>query len=214
MMTEYFSTEHIDTIVFDLGGVLMTHNMRGCIDAFLSLMGKEAMTNVLGLGTDGEGAEGTLMEKYELGNISTDDFINGILCYCKTGTTFDDVKKAWITMHGEIPADRLDYLRELKHNNYRLFMLSNNNELHWADVMTKYHLDKYFDKMFASHIMHCSKPSRLLFEEVAKQIGVESDRVIFIDDLLANRQMAQEAVGWRTCDSVETLKKMRLTPCR
>ena len=171
-------------------------------------MGRENMNKVLGLGSDGEGAEGTLMELYERGDISTDEFVSRILQYCKKGSTEADVKEAWITMHGGIPSDRLEYLDYLKSKGLRLFLLSNNNELHWNDVHIKYHIDKYFDATFASHLLHCSKPSERIFREVAKVVGVDADRTMFVDDLLANRQMAEQTVGWHTCESIEALKQL------
>ena len=202
------NSKRFDTIVFDLGGVLMTHNMQGCIKAFVELMGEDNMHHVLGLGSDGEGVEGTLMERYECGNISTQDFVSEILRYSREGATAEDVKSAWITMHGGISKERLEYLTQLKNSGYRLFLLSNNNELHWNDVLTKYHLEKYFDKLFASHIIHCSKPCRRIFEEVAAAIGSNAVQTVFIDDLKANRLMAEETVGWHTCESIEALKTL------
>lgn len=200
----------MNTLVFDLGGVLMKHNMQGCISAFISLMGEDNMHKVLGLLTNGEGVPGSLMDKYEQGVVSTDFFIAEILKHSVHGATADDVRKAWITMHGGIPEERLDFLQTLRTKGYRMYLLSNNNDIHWRDVLAKYPLDGLFDGMFASHIMHLCKPDKRMFEEVFAVIGGNPAETVFIDDLEANRRAAQEAVGWNTCASLDELKELLL----
>ena len=58
------------TIILDMGGVLMQHNMPECIRRFQEMLGNRVMQNVLGLASNGEGIEDTLMEQYEKGEIS------------------------------------------------------------------------------------------------------------------------------------------------
>ncbi len=196
----------IDTLIFDLGGVLMQHNIQGSVDAFLTLMGEEAMQTILGLRTDGEGQTGTLMEKYEKGDITTKYFIDTILKHSRPGTTPQEIRSAWITMHAGIPQQRIDYLKQLKQNGFRMYLLSNNNELHWRDVLSTYPLAEIFDGMFASHELHCCKPDKKIFCEVTKIIKSDPQATIFIDDLEANRRIAEQTIGWRTCASIEELK--------
>ena len=58
------------TIVLDMGGVLMNHNMPECIARFTDILGEEQMKTILGLATNGEGTADSLMEQYERGDIS------------------------------------------------------------------------------------------------------------------------------------------------
>ena len=66
------------TIILDMGGVLMNHNMPECIARFRDILGEENMKQILGLSSNGEGTSDSLMEQYERGDISTDTFIAGI----------------------------------------------------------------------------------------------------------------------------------------
>ena len=59
------------TIILDMGGVLMNHNMPECIARFTDILGKENMKTILGLASNGEGTADSLMEQYERGDIST-----------------------------------------------------------------------------------------------------------------------------------------------
>ena len=118
------------TIILDMGGVLMKHNMPECIKRFQAMLGTRVMQNVLGLAANGEGTEDSLMEQYEKGLVSTDEFVATILQYAAQGTTREEVIAAWNAMHGGIPAERLAMVNEWKQKGHRIFLLSNNNDLH------------------------------------------------------------------------------------
>lgn len=126
------------TIILDMGGVLMQHNMPECIARFTAILGEEKMKTILGLAPNGEGTADSLMEQYERGDISTDYFVDTILEQAKQGTSREEVIAAWNTMHGGIPAERLQHIQQWKDAGHRLFLLSNNNELHWEDIFSHY----------------------------------------------------------------------------
>lgn len=197
-----------DTLVFDLGGVLVRHNMPGCIAAFTALMGEENMHLVLGLASNGEGVADSLMDEYECGNVTTKQFVAQILKYCKSGTTEEDVKKAWITMHGGMMNEEWQIVKSLHSQGFRTFLLSNNNEMHWQHALSQIdgHINDYFDDVFLSHLMHCRKPDKKIFETVNAAIGSKPQNTVFIDDIEENRQAATNAVGWRTLTSVKQLR--------
>ncbi len=186
------------TIILDMGGVLMLHNMPECIKRFQAMLGTRVMQNVLGLGFNGEGIEDTLMEQYEKGDVSTDEFVDTILQYASQGTTREEVIAAWNTMHGGIPFERLEQIKTWKAAGHRLFLLSNNNELHWQDIHQVYDMS-VFEHCFASHLMHVSKPALAIYEAVdahLKALGCEQP-FHFVDDIAINRHVA-EILGWVT----------------
>ncbi len=191
------------TIILDMGGVLMLHNMPECIKRFQAMLGTRVMQNVLGLASNGEGIEDTLMEQYEKGDISTDEFINTILQYASQGTTREEVIAAWNTMHGGIPFERLEQIKTWKAAGHRLFLLSNNNELHWQDIHQVYDMS-VFEHCFASHLMHVSKPALAIYEAVdahLKALGCEQP-FHFVDDIAINRHVA-EILGWVTYHTLD-----------
>lgn len=186
------------TIILDMGGVLMLHNMPECIKRFQAMLGTRVMQNVLGLASNGEGIEDTLMEQYEKGDVSTDEFVDTILQYASQGTTREEVIAAWNTMHGGIPFERLEQIKTWKAAGHRLFLLSNNNELHWQDIHQVYDMS-VFEHCFASHLMHVSKPALAIYEAVdahLKALGCEQP-FHFVDDIAINRHVA-EILGWVT----------------
>lgn len=191
------------TIILDMGGVLMLHNMPECIKRFQAMLGTRVMQNVLGLGFNGEGIEDTLMEQYEKGDVSTDEFVDTILQYASQGTTREEVIAAWNTMHGGIPFERLEQIKTWKAAGHRLFLLSNNNELHWQDIHQVYDMS-VFEHCFASHLMHVSKPALAIYEAVdahLKALGCEQP-FHFVDDIAINRHVA-EILGWVTYPTLD-----------
>lgn len=190
------------TIILDMGGVLMNHNMPECIARFTAILGEEKMKSVLGLASNGEGTANSLMEQYECGEISTEHFVDMILEHAKAGTTREDVIAAWNAMHGGIPAERLQHIRQWKDAGHRLFLLSNNNDLHWHDVFSHYDMSM-FEHCFASHLLHVSKPDPKIYQLVDKQLHEWNceEPFHFVDDILINRQTAQE-LGWQTYETI------------
>ena len=72
--------------------------------------------------------------------------------------------------------------------------------------------------------MHMAKPEPSIFETVQKAIEnhlstnchspLTSDlppAVVFVDDILANRQVAEQTVHWQTFDSIDSLKSALTT---
>lgn len=188
-----------------MGGVLMNHNMPECIARFTDILGEEKMRTILGLATNGEGTADSLMEQYELGDISTDAFIDGIMQHAQRPTTREEVIAAWNAMHGGIPAERLQHIQQWKDAGHRLFLLSNNNDLHWHHILSLYDMSM-FEHCFASHLMHMSKPDLRIYEAVDEQLRAwECEPPFhFVDDIAINRETS-EALGWKTYETIYEL---------
>lgn len=202
-----------NTIVFDLGGVLIDLNVPACVGNFKRLMGEDNVRNVLGIDDEGEGVVAVsaatlqLMHDYEYGNISTDAFIDALLPYCHAGTTAQQIREAWMSMLGELPQAKLDFIAELRKAGYRTILLSNSNAMHWDPIFEQFHLERYFDRIFASHHIHMGKPSEEIFKYVEREAQIDSAHTVYVDDLDKNRAAGERFLGWKTCASVEELKR-------
>ena len=202
----------METVVFDLGGVIINLNVPRCVGHFKQLMGEENVRNILGIDDEGEGvvavsaATKQLMHDYEYGNISTDEFLKAVCSYCYPGTTIEQVREAWLSMLDELPQERLDFIADLRKKGYRTILLSNSNELHWDPIWEQYQLGRYFDVVFASHYLHMAKPNKEIFDHVVREADIDSAHTIYVDDLEKNRAAGEQFAGWRTCSSIDELK--------
>ena len=205
-------TNRFNTVVFDLGGVLIDLNVPRCVGNFKRLMGEDNVRNILGIDDEGEGvvavsaATRQLMHDYEYGNISTDEFLREVCSYCHAGTTVEDVRKAWMSMLDELPQWKLDYIADLRKAGYKTVLLSNSNQMHWDPIFEQFHLDRYFDHIFASHHLHMAKPNKDIFEHVVREAQIDAAHTIYVDDLDKNRAAGEKFAGWQTCASVDELK--------
>lgn len=205
-------------IILDLGGVLMRHNMPECLARFERLLGKEQMAQVLGLQSNAEGTLDSLVDKYEKGDISTDTFVDTILAHSYEGATREEVVAAWNSMHGGIPEERLQRIQQWADAGHHLYMLSNNNDLHWHHVFSHYDLSM-FRHCYASHLLHLAKPDPRIYQAVDQAIReqeelqetpqlhealADNQPFYFVDDLEANRLPAEQ-LGWHTFASLDEL---------
>lgn len=203
-----------NTIVFDLGGVIINLNVPRCVNNFKQLMDEEYIRTVLGIDDEGEGvvavsaATKQLMHDYEYGNISTDTFLKTLQEYCHPGTTIEQIRAAWLSMLDELPQERLDFIGTLRAKGYRTILLSNSNELHWQPIWEQYHLGSYFDAVFASQMLHMAKPNQEIFDHVVREAQVDCAHTIYVDDLEKNRKAGEKFAGWKTVESIEELKNL------
>ena len=203
-----------NTIVFDLGGVLIDLNVPRCVGNFKRLMGEDNVRNILGIDDEGEGvvavsaATRQLMHDYEYGNISTDEFLSTLQQYCYAGTTIEQIRSAWMSMLADLPQEKLDFIGTLRKAGYKTYLLSNSNQMHWDPIFEQYHLERYFDGIYASHHLHMAKPNREIFDFIDKNAQIDSAHTIYVDDLEKNRNAGATFLGWTTCASVDELKQL------
>ena len=203
-----------NTVVFDLGGVIINLNVPRCVESFKRLMPEENIRNVLGIDDEGEGvvavsaATKQLMHDFEYGNISPEEFLTTLQKYCFEGTTQEQIHAAWLSMLDTLPQERLDYIASLRKKGYRTILLSNSNELHWEPIWEQYRLGEYFDMVFASHHLHITKPNKEIFEHVVREAQVDCAHTIYVDDLEKNRRAGELYAGWQTCSSIEELAEI------
>lgn len=192
----------IRNIIFDLGGVLLNLNMPQCFHNFAELGADQQY--FMGGGTQkGEQKGATIcegitasgdMDLYQVGKISTEDFLAKIQSICRPGTTTDDVLNAWNSCLLDIPPYKLDLLKSLRAKGYKVFMLSNTNDAHWTRIEKENFpepVSEYFDEIFLSHELGMAKPNANIYETVLKRIGAPAAECLFIDDAQVNCDAAE-----------------------
>jgi putative hydrolase of the HAD superfamily len=75
---------------------------------------------------------------------------------------------------------------------YRLAVLSNTNELHWPRIIEEFKIPDYFEQVFASHLLKKAKPAPGIFQYVIKELKVEAENILFLDDNLKNIEASKK----------------------
>lgn len=183
--------DNIKNIIFDLGGVLVGLDPQRCIDAFRKV---------------GCGAIASYVEEHrtedlfldtELGRITQGQFCDEVRRLSHTDTADADIVWAWNQLLTDIPLAKLRHLRRLRSAGYRLFLLSNTNDMHWT--LCRDHLftadglcaDDYFERIFLSYEMHLAKPGTAIYAEVLSTADIDASQTLFVDDREENCIAAQ-----------------------
>ncbi len=134
---------------------------------------------------------------YEVGAISSEKFVNDLaLVYPKASK--EDIIRIWNGMLLDFPDERLEFITNLaKENKYRLFLLSNTNELHIDHVSASMgsKFDDFrncFEQFYLSHEIHLRKPNAEIYNYVLNQNGLEAEETFFIDDTKENTDAAEK----------------------
>jgi glucose-1-phosphatase len=172
----------IKNIILDLGGVIINLNMAATADAFRKL----GMTDFDLHFTQAK--QNGLFDDFDKGLISSEAFRKNLKSFLPDGTSDEMIDTAWNAMLLDVPAHRLDLLLELK-KKYRLFLLSNTNEIHvtaFSAALKKQYgfedFSDYFEAWYYSCRMGKRKPDAEIFEQVLTENGLIANETLFIDD--------------------------------
>lgn len=185
----------IKNLIFDFGGVLVNLDKDICSAEFNKINAGEVARYVDFC------IQEDLFHELEIGAISIPQFCEEVRKKAPGCTASDkQIEHAWASLLTDVPVHRLAALLELKEK-YRLFLLSNTNEIHWEMAEDMFFcqieglsVDDYFEKIYLSNRLGMIKPSKEIFELVLKENGLNPDETVFIDDSPKNCAAA-EAVG-------------------
>lgn len=185
----------IKAIVFDLGGVLFDLDTDACIRAFREGLGFEKIVEIL----DKCHQKG-IIGQLECGDLSADEFRAEVLRDSRPDAVPADVDQAFCALLADFPQDKADLIRDLS-KQYALYILTNNNPITMVrshEMMEERGLDwqRVFRAEFVSCEMKMLKPSREIYAEMVRRVGLPAEEILFIDDS-QNNVDAASALGIR-----------------
>ena len=187
--------KNIEAIIFDLGGVILNIDYRLTAEAFQQLC-----PDTRGLETFySQEKQNPLFDDLEKGNIAAGDFRNKIREYLGKYFTDEVIDNAWNALLLDLPLERLEFLQSLK-NKYKLFLLSNTNEIHikafsayLQKLIGKPDMADYFIKEYFSFNLGMRKPEIAIFEAVVNEQSLNTSKTLFIDDSPQHVEGAKKA---------------------
>ena len=190
----------IKNIVFDFGGVLTTIDADRAIGRFkeLGLTNAENYLNSY--------KQSGIFFQLENGDIDADTFIAELGKLCNRRLTYDDALYAWMGFIIGVETGLMEYLQTLR-GKYRLCVLSNTNPFlqGWArsSAFTEggKSLDDYFDELYLSYLMGCSKPGDEIYKKMLATGEMIPEETLFVDDGARNVEAA-EALGIKTLKAI------------
>ncbi|HLO89897.1 MAG TPA: HAD family phosphatase [Lentimicrobium sp.] len=185
----------IKNIIFDFGRVLLNINPALTSEALHKLNFKPNN------GLEGR-KDDDVVGLLESGHITSEEFIDIVLKAVNENTTKEEVINAWNAMLLDFPLSHVDCLKKLK-GQYRLFLLSNSNQIHYDYYATAFkeahgfELQDLFEKMWFSFEIGLIKPDTEIFRYVLSDGALKPEETLFIDDTLVHVEAAAK-VGIHT----------------
>ncbi|MGA2823975.1 MAG: HAD family phosphatase [Bacteroidales bacterium] len=202
----------IKNIIFDFGGVICDLDIQRTIDKF-----KEFGLPKMEFSTAPE-EQDQLFEKlvsnYETGLITSRQFRDAIRNHYQVPPSDAAIDDAWNALMMKIPEPRIRLLENIR-DSYRIFLLSNSNEIHFLkyreDLRQHYgyrDFDALFEKVYFSYRLHLKKPDLAIFQLVLNENKLDPAETLFIDDTLMHIEAAHELgiTGYHLRDGEELVQ--------
>jgi FMN phosphatase YigB (HAD superfamily) len=172
----------IKNIIFDLGGVIINLSIDATVQRFSMLTGLTSESIYRKLATL------DLFKEHEKGTLSDPEFRDGVRAFMNVRCTDEEIDESWNAMLLDIPFERIDLLQKLG-KKYRLFLLSNTNEIHvlrftetLSALQGKPSFGDLFEKVYYSHRLLMRKPEKEIFEHVLEENNLIAGQTLFLDD--------------------------------
>jgi glucose-1-phosphatase len=174
----------IKNIIFDFGDIFINLDKEATFKALFDL----GVTQV---------SEETMKvyQHYEMGLLSTTEFL--AFFEEKFKIPSQQLIKAWNAILLDFPIHRFQFIQELSNNSkYRLFLLSNTNDLHISWIQQDWGMLHYqdfkkcFEHFYLSHEMKMRKPNVNIFEYVLEAHDLVPQETLFVDDTKENTEAA------------------------
>jgi len=182
-----------------MGGVLIDIDVQRSLDAFAELMGENSMVTAEGLAG---GHTSELIDQYQIGAISSEEFVETLLSQCKPGTTRQQIEDAWNVMVVAMSEEKKELLRELIQRGKNVYVLSNTNDIHIRYTLAKWPELRQAKRLFFSYEIGLFKPDPKYFELVIKETGIKPEETVYVDDLLENIEAGRK-LGFQCLHAVD-----------
>lgn len=173
---------HIEALIIDYGNVIFDLDFEKSKNAFQKL-GVENVDAFYG-----HLVQSTLFDQLDKGEINSDQFREELRKTIGMELKDEEIDRAYNSLLVGIPKGRHEILSKL-HENYRTFLLSNNNAIHYEYIMKyiQFHYgiesyEDYFEETYFSHFMGMRKPDKEIFIKVIEEQNLNPQTTLFIDD--------------------------------
>ena len=174
------NTNHVQAIVFDLGGVMIDVDLGRTIARWSAASGLPIEQIAEFCRTN------TLYQRLERGEMSIRRYYQHVIDQLGRPMTFEDFLVGWNDILGPV-LPGVETLVETLARSLRLACLTNTTAAHaeaWRVSCAS--LLRHFERVFCSHEITARKPDAEAFHRVLADLALPADRVVFIDDCREN----------------------------
>lgn len=172
-------------IVFDIGWVLV-HLDSGRFLQFLRAHGADVpdLNSVL---------TRVVLQDHECGRLAGRDLLERFASLAREPMDLAAAHASWVDMFELQP--RMVALAQRLSERYRVYLLSNIGDLHWAHLAREYGLHRIGHGALPSFLAGVMKPDAGIYAEAERRFALEPAETVFIDDRPENVRAARGR-GW------------------
>ncbi|MCD4735148.1 MAG: HAD family phosphatase [Bacteroidales bacterium] len=181
----------IRNIIFDFGGVILNIDPSLTLRKFYKLGLNPFDPNKY------KKFNKNTLYKFETGKITPEEFRNNLREVINPTLTDKQIDYVWNLTILDYPPERIKLLKQLK-KNYRLFLLSNTNIIHFQKYIPDFksqfgfEFESLFEKVYWSFEMGLRKPEPGIFLHVLEENKLLPAETLFIDDSAENLTPAKQ----------------------
>jgi HAD superfamily hydrolase (TIGR01509 family) len=178
--------QRIRNIVFDIGWVLVRLNYRPLLD-FLQAHGAQL--------ADRDAVMARIrLEDHETGQLPGHGLLERLRELTSSqAASLEELRIRWLDMF-ELEAAMVELAHRLSER-YRVLLLSNIGDLHWAHLAREYRLHSIGHGALPSYVAGVMKPHAGIYAEAERRFALEPAATVFIDDRAENVASARGR-GW------------------
>ena len=183
--------KNIETIIFDLGGVIIDLDLKSVTDQFQRYSDKTAKDIICLISQSQD------LIDYEIGKMSDSDFCQAVNKLLQTKLSQASFETIWNSFLGNIKQDKLNLMLALK-DRFNLLILSNTNAIHQrsfdqrvGELIPSRIMSDMVHSAYYSHALGLRKPDPNIYGRVIDLQNLNPTRTLFFDDRHENINMAQ-----------------------
>lgn len=183
---------NIRTIIFDMGGVIITIDQQEAVRRFKALGLQDAEQQL------DPYTQGGIFGDLEAGRITAEEFRIALSKQVGRELSYDECRHAWLGYCGDVPQRNLQLLTRLRQEGCRLILLSNTNPYMMSHVLSPafdgsgHPLSHYLDALYMSFEMKVMKPDETFFRRVLMAEQTIPSECLFVDDGPRNVAVASQ----------------------
>ena len=196
----------ISVIIFDLGNVIVDLSHYEIAFTLAEKSTQARFKNPHKLLLDVFNSKVPFTQAFDEGKQSTEEFFEEARNRYALNISLDEFSLRWNTGFKE--NKQVTHLMEQLLSNYRLFLMSNTNPLHYAYLKNSIPILSKMEQTILSYEVGYVKPSPHIFEFALKKSNVPPEQILFIDNSMENIQGAEKlGIQGIVYQSPESLKE-------
>lgn len=127
----------------------------------------------------------------EIGNITSNQFLQRILEYSLSTKTIEETKKIYEKCTGNIYQDTMNIIYKIKEKGEKVYLLSNLKQIDFNYLKQKLDIN-IFDEVFLSYKLRCMKNDIRIFQILINKLKINPNNIYFFDDKEENINNAKK----------------------